>query len=670
MKKSKIDLLFKVFVILTFIYTYFITSNLYFKSKYDINTNSIKGIVIEVEFKNDKTNLIVKGKEKVLVTIYDTLDIKTGDFVEVVGNLKKPSTNTIFNQFNYRNYLLSKKIYWQMTGSSITKIKDSNGLYKMKNKIVNHINTYKSKDYLYTFILGNTDYIEEDVMKSYRDNGISHLLAISGMHITLLSSLLFKILSKVNKNNKFNFIIISLFLCFYAFVTNFSPSILRAVLMFVLLNIKKIYKLKLQSKDILLFIACLLLIINPYYIYNLGFVFSFIISYFLIVLGSESNSYFKNLFKTSLLASAVSIPILITNFFQINLLSTLFNLFFVPFVSFIVFPISLLTFVFPFLDNLLVFLSSIMEIISKFFSNINLTIIFKSTPFYIFVLYYIIIYFSFKNKKYFLFVLPLFIHANIKYFDFNSYLTTIDVGQGDSLLIELENNSSNILIDTGGVYFSDYNMALNKIIPYLKSRGITKLDYLILTHGDFDHMGEAINLVNNFKVEKVILNCGEFNELEQDLIKVLDNKKIPYYSCINELKIDKNKLSFLNNKDYGNENDNSSVIYTELNNYKFLFMGDAGIEVEADLIDKYNLKDIDVLKVGHHGSKTSSSKNFIDEINPKHSIISVGKNNIYGHPNKGVLNTLENSKIYRTDEDGSIMFKIKNNKLKIETCSP
>ena len=155
-------------------------------------------------------------------------------------------------------------------------------------------------------------------------------------------------------------------------------------------------------------------------------------------------------------------------------------------------------------------------------------------------------------------------------------------------------------------------------------------------------MGEAINLVENFKVEKVILNCGEFNDLENELIKVLDKKRIPYYSCTKELNIDDNKLYFLNSIDYGNENDNSSVIYTELNNHKFLFMGDAGVEVEQDLIAKYNLQDIDVLKVGYHGSKTSSSKNFINEINPKYSIISVGKNNRYGHPNKEVLNVLNN----------------------------
>ena len=183
-------------------------------------------------------------------------------------------------------------------------------------------------------------------------------------------------------------------------------------------------------------------------------------------------------------------------------------------------------------------------------------------------------------------------------------------------------------------------------------------------------MGEAINLVNNFKVEKVIFNCGSFNDLEKELIKVLDKKKIKYYSCIKVLNIDKNKLYFLQTKEYDNENDNSNVIITELHGYKFMFMGDASITTEKEILSKYNLPDVDVLKVGHHGSRTSSGKDFINEINPKYSIISVGKNNRYGHPNKEVLENLENSKIYRTDEDGSIIFKIKNKKLIIETCSP
>ena len=124
-------------------------------------------------------------------------------------------------------------------------------------------------------------------------------------------------------------------------------------------------------------------------------------------------------------------------------------------------------------------------------------------------------------------------------------------------------------------------------------------------------MGEAINLVNNFKVEKVIFNCGEFNDLERDLITVLDKKKIPYYSCIKELNIDKNKLYFLQTKEYDNENDNSNVIYTELDGYKFMFMGDAGVEKEKDILEKYNISNIDVLKIGYHESKTSSSETLL-----------------------------------------------------------
>ena len=183
-------------------------------------------------------------------------------------------------------------------------------------------------------------------------------------------------------------------------------------------------------------------------------------------------------------------------------------------------------------------------------------------------------------------------------------------------------------------------------------------------------MGEVINLVNDFKVYNVIFNCGEFNDLEKELIKVLDKKKIKYYSCIKELNIDNNKLYFLQTKEYDNENDNSNVIYLNYNDYKFLFMGDAGTDREKDILKKYALKDIDFLKVGHHGSNTSSSKIFINNIKPKYAIISVGKNNRYGHPKSSVLGTLSNSKIYRTDLDGSIVIRFNKNGYKIRTCNP
>ena len=229
----------------------------------------------------------------------------------------------------------------------------------------------------------------------------------------------------------------------------------------------------------------------------------------------------------------------------------------------------------------------------------------------------------------------------------------IDVGQGDSSLIRYKNK--NILLDTGG----KYNKELYKdLILFFKSIGVKKIDYLILTHGDYDHMGEAINIVNNFKVDKVIFNCGSYNNLEKELLK----ENISYESCVNNI----DDLYFLQTKIYSDENDNSNVIYLELNNYKLLFMGDASINKELDILDEYNIRDIDILKVGHHGSKTSTSKQFINMINPKYSVISVGKNN-YGHPNKKVLDNLKESMIYRTDQDGTILFKLAN-KLKLQPC--
>lgn len=192
----------------------------------------------------------------------------------------------------------------------------------------------------------------------------------------------------------------------------------------------------------------------------------------------------------------------------------------------------------------------------------------------------------------------------------------------------------------------------------------------MLPHGDFDHMGAAINLINSFKVKTVIFNCGRYNYLERELIKVLKKKRITYYSCIDELNLSQYNLQFLNTKEYDNENDNSNVIYLNYDNYKFLFMGDAGINREKDILEKYNLSNIDFLKVGHHGSNTSSSEDFINIINPKYSIISVGENNRYNHPKDSVLDTLKSSKIYRTDLDGSIEIKINKNGYKIKTCPP
>ena len=226
------------------------------------------------------------------------------------------------------------------------------------------------------------------------------------------------------------------------------------------------------------------------------------------------------------------------------------------------------------------------------------------------------------------------------------------------------------MIDTGGLTRDTNNYTIKNIIRFMHSLNIKKIDNLLISHGDYDHIGNATYLVDNFKIQNVYFNYDDYDELEESLKLKLEQKKINYYKGLKSLKTLYYTFAFLNSDIYDNENDNSLVTYFKYLDYTFLYMGDASSTRETNIIKKYNLEKITILKVGHHGSKTSSSKEFINEINPKYSIISVGKNNRYGHPNKEAVNNLNNSKIYRTDEDGSIMIKIKNNKLKIETYSP
>ena len=668
----------------------FVAILLYFnacdKSKYDINDDVIIGTITSYYIDNDKLVITIFGKEKVLCNYYfkdenNTFDYELGDKIKLFGKLKLPSNNSIFNGFNYREYLKYERINYIFDIDEIIKISNNKSImYKLKNSIINIINKSPNKDYLHTFLLGNNKYIDKEVMESYRINGISHLFSISGMHISLLSMIILKLL----KNYKFKKEVVILFLLIYMTLTDFLPSILRSGIFFILIYLNKKFNLNISMFKLMIILLFICVLIDPYIVYKIGFQYSYTISFYLItfnqLINKSKNKLYK-LFIVSFISFIVSVPIAINNFSQINVLSIFLNIFFVPIVSSIIFPLSLITFLFPFFNNLFTILINIFELLSITFSKIdNFIFIMSKISTLFIIIYYIIIsitlYFLSKNKyKYIVSLMFIFvIHYNITIFNKGLEITYIDVGQGDSIFIKFPNDKSNILIDTGGKVTygnlkNNYSVGKN-IIDYLKSMGIRKLDYLIITHGDFDHMGDSLYLIDKFKVENVIFNCGEFNVLEKELIKVLDEKKIKYYSCIKELNIDNNKLYFLQTKKYDNENDNSNVIYTEFNGYKFMFMGDAGVEKEKDILDKYNLANIDVLKVGHHGSKTSSSKEYIDEIKPKYAIISVGKNNRYGHPNKEVLNNLYNSKIYRTDQDGSIMFKIKNNKLKIETCSP
>ena len=641
-------------------------------SSYSISSTSFTGTIIKIIKHDDYNTLYIKSTETIIGTIQGKNNFHLGETITINGEFQTIRKNTTPNTWNYQEYYYQRNIFYQVKIISYQLIKKNKSpYYYTKEKLYQH---FRNNPYLLTFLLGDKTYINNDVKRSYQENGISHLFAISGMHITLLSTLLEKFLKRKKLKEKNRFYIISTILFFYLLIVGLSPSILRGVFFYYLFSWNKIYYFYIKPENLWIISISLALLINPYFVKDTGFLYSYSISYGLIKMRNQltSNNYLLSLLKVSLLSFIVSIPISLYFFFQINLLSIIYNIVFVPLISIIVFPFSILVGLITPLLPIYVFLTKGIENLSLFLENIHIGIlVFKKMNAFIYLSYsfLIILFLHNKNKKIIIILLLfLIIHKIIPNLDSTNWIEILDVDQGDSTILYLSNQT--ILLDTGGKRQNPDSITNNIIIPFLKSKGLNSIQTLIISHGDFDHMGEAINLVENLKVEKVIFNCGEYNYLEKELIKVLNKKRISYYSCIKELNIDNNKLYFLQTKEYDNENDNSNVIYTELNGYKFMFMGDAGIEKEKDILDKYNLSNIDVLKVGHHGSRTSSGKEFINGINPKYSIISVGKNNRYGHPNKEVLNNLSNSKIYRTDQDGSIIFKIKNNKLKDEVCSP
>ena len=665
--------LIKIITIIIFIITLLYTNYYPFKSKYTKDDKEFIGIVTKYEVKEDKITIEIKAKEKLLIT-YKYQDkefnnLSYGDKIKVKGTLITPSKNTNQNTFNYQKYLYYKKIYYLVEATSINKIANNhNYLYTIKNTLYQKINKLKSSNYIKTLLFCDNT-LSKEIKESYRINGISHLFSVSGMHINFFVSIIYLYLNKITYNKRIKYLITNIFIITYLILFP-SSSLLRSAVMSILYSINYLLKLKIKKIDILLLTLGVSLLINPFIIYDLGYIYSYTITFFLVLSSStlKKKNKINKIIYISLLSFLVSIPITIYNSFEINIISILLNIILVQIISIIILPLTILTYIFPILDSILYLFANTLETISLFISKINITkIIFPKPSLLIIVLYYIIFLLSYQNKKYFYLNIILLIIIYISpYLNSNFEVVMFEVGEADCHLIKYPYNKNTILIDTGK---NEYKIK-NEVIPYLKSIGIKKIDYLIITHGDEDHIGGSITLINNFQVKNVILNKGTFTDIEKELIKNLNKKKIPYQININKINLSNHTIYLLNNTKYNNENDNSIITYFTYQKYKFLYMGDASINTEDNLLENYNLNNISILKVGHHGSNTSSSKDFISQINPSISLISVGENNIYHHPNKEVINNLSKSRIYRTDINNMVKLTI-NSKgiLKVTTIT-
>ena len=694
MQKLKTILPFKIFIfflVLFSFFTSFIRCNYIFKTSiYNGNEELITGTIIDYKMLDTKykmTILTTKDNilEKVIASIYlndndsnlrkKVSDFKIGDRIILKGNLNKPLNNTIPNTFNYQKYLYYQKIYYLFTVKEIISIENSsNYFYQFQDFLYKRCEMIDEKGYLTMLIYGKKN-IDADTYSYLQDLGVVHLFAISGLHISIFTMLLEALLKKIKMGLR-NFIII-IFLIIYASLLGFPASVMRALTMFIFLKIfsflKEKFKMSFKTYEIMLLSTSILLIINPYFLYDTGFLYSNLCTFGLVFYNDKTKNYLLKSLKTTYIATIFSLPITVCLNYSYNLLTPLFNIVFVPFISFLFYPICLITFLFPFFLPVLKILIKLLELLTIVFTKVSINIILPKMSIIVIIIYYLNIFLLSKYKKvyYHLFnILFLLIYPYGYSLDNSLNVYYLDVSQGDASLIISPRKKEVTMIDTGGLTTDENYYTAKNIIKFLHSINIKKIDNLIISHGDFDHIGNAFYLVNNIKVGKVIFNNNEFNELETNLIKILQDKKIEFQKENSNLQGKYLTWQFLNTRLYDNENDNSLVTYLKYQDYTFLFMGDASKLTEEDIIKKYKLPKIDFLKVGHHGSKTSSSKEFISKINPKYSIISVGRKNKYGHPNKEVLNNLDNSKIYRTDQDGSIMFKIKDNKLEIETYSP
>ncbi len=653
--------------------------NIPHKSIFNLEDNSFTGQLLEYKVDGDKFSFIIKDREKIKATYYISneqekeylANLDLGITLSLTGNLSIPCNNTIPNVFNYKKYLQNSNIYYTLNVEKLNVINNKTSiLYALKNKLIKYINTFKSKSYLSTFVIGDKNNLNDGVYETYQQLGVSHIFAISGMHISLLSGIILNILKKLKVNESISYIFIIIFLIFYIFVTNFQASILRSVGLFILLFMNKKLKLDIDVINIVLLDISILLLINAKLITNVGFLYSSIVSFSLIKFNYLiKGNYITKLFKVSLIAFLVSLPITLYNNYEFNLLSVLNNLIIVPFVSVFLYPFSLLTLFFPPFDSVLLTITKVLEVLTTKMFVFNIVV--PKINFAFIIIYYGLLICLFKsfNKRYLILIIILFIVTKcIPYLDNNYYVYFLDVGQGDSIIIKRRWEC--IMIDTGGkiaykveAWQEKQKYYINEnTIKFLKSLGVDKLNYVILTHGDADHAGEITYLIDNFHVENVIINKDSKNYLEKS---INENLLKDDYNGILPFKI------LPHPKDYGNENDNSNITLLNAYNYKIIFMGDASKEVERDLIKLYDL-DIDLIKLGHHGSKTSSDELFLQTIKPEKAIISSGRNNRYHHPNQETLDTLNRLNIdyLNTQDCGTIKVKINKKGVTYKTFSP
>ena len=612
---------FKIF----FIFAIFsVTFKLFKIELYRFNEHHKISNIYKVVERKDKY-IIVKNESN-LYLLYDQTDLGIKD--EIICECEPKIIDDRKNDF-YK-YLKKRKINFIIDCQEYILYKDNFHIFDLFEKTIFNGRDFKVISYLKLIVFNQKDDYSLSVFNSFSLLSCTHLICISGFHISFLLG----IFDKIFKSKKLKFISYA-FVFLYINILNFAVSAYRALLYQISKKLNDRFSFDISNVNLLSCVGIVFIIINPSVCFSNSFIYSFLFTFFIEFLKYKKT--FKNKINFYFNIYLIAIPIMLINTYQINIFS-FFILLIMIYPTYIIFAFSFLTLFLVKFDYIYIIFVNFIENILRFFVDKSIFLTMGKPSIYFLVIYYsiLILYFISQEKmeKYrkLIYLFTLFTVILFQYckpiFDYRERITFLDVGQGDCIIFFIPNSKEVVLLDTGGSKY--YDIAKSKIIPYLKSYGINKIRKVIITHDDFDHNGALDSLKNNFIVGEILTSHKE-------------------YFRIGERK-------FLNLNDGGiGDNDSSIVLYGSYCGLKMIFMGDAGFIVEENILIENRDLDVDLIKIGHHGSKNSSSYNFLKQVSPGIAVISVGEN-LYGHPSKEVINNLKklSVKTFRTDIDGNI----------------
>lgn len=604
-----------------------------------INSNTQYGIVYKV---SDNYFLLSNKIERFYCYEKDH-PYEVGDILKIKGEIKEIDFTTLESSFDFESYLKNKGVYREINPSKISyKFKTPLRLNYLKKRFLSHFDDDTSIT-VGSILFSNSE--DNELTNTISGLHLARLISASGLYFNAFLSVIIFLLSLKIKGEKRRLIALLIL----------SPFILFNISRFTIIRLLVIYLLRHLNRyrwnhcftglELVSISGIGFLLINPF----VGRIDSFIIGYLISIFIALYNKSFKRnkgikgKLKMVGLIYLLFIPFELMYYHSLAPLSLILQFILSP--LFIFFGVICLISMYGLpIYSLIGFINQRYETLFSYIDKMKFEIYapgfnplfaFLYYLFLFLVLYYASIGFkpikrgliSFMSVCGFIYVLPI-----------ENYITNevsfINVGQGDCTFIRMGNDC--IFIDTGGLKYID--LASNSLIPFLKKKRIYDVDLVITTHNDFDHMGALSSLQKNFKVKQV-MNNFTFKPFTFKGVKFTN-----YNLHINELEED---------------NEKTLVIGFSLLKHNFLITGDASTNNEKMMMNDFSYIPCDILKVGHHGSKTSTSVKFIEWLKPKTAIISVGKNNLYGHPHQEVINTLKahNVKIRRTDIEGTITYK-------------